>query len=324
MKTDSITSERRLRIKGQRCGDSTRRESLEFSSKILYRQPGMMHFDEKGMWGFRLERDSTFRGVYMAGMGVCEDPSCPCTVVTIGCKASDPAPDALMGVPYMFSLDLDTRKLVKTPTREGHQDSTEFGRSFVRELEEADWAHLRDIFLSAKRSLTENLNPEKVKYQFYASEIEDKSIMISYINVFPFEDKLHFTCDSREHLVSDYYCLKSSCRCKDVHLVFHEQSADSRSNSPIAGSLTYSYDSQTHRFDEDSRRVLERVEILFHSLKTARPDLASVIRKRHKTLRLLYGKSLLKNHPPSSPLKVGRNDPCPCGSGRKFKHCCGR
>ena len=22
--------------------------------------------------------------------------------------------------------------------------------------------------------------------------------------------------------------------------------------------------------------------------------------------------------------KVGRNDPCPCGSGRKFKACCGR
>ncbi|MCJ7548445.1 MAG: SEC-C domain-containing protein, partial [Anaerolineae bacterium] len=21
---------------------------------------------------------------------------------------------------------------------------------------------------------------------------------------------------------------------------------------------------------------------------------------------------------------VGRNDPCPCGSGRKYKHCCGR
>jgi SEC-C motif domain protein len=22
--------------------------------------------------------------------------------------------------------------------------------------------------------------------------------------------------------------------------------------------------------------------------------------------------------------KIGRNDPCPCGSGRKYKHCCGR
>lgn len=22
-------------------------------------------------------------------------------------------------------------------------------------------------------------------------------------------------------------------------------------------------------------------------------------------------------------MKVGRNDPCPCGSGKKAKHCCG-
>ncbi|HHX20350.1 MAG TPA: hypothetical protein GX722_01040 [Clostridiales bacterium] len=22
--------------------------------------------------------------------------------------------------------------------------------------------------------------------------------------------------------------------------------------------------------------------------------------------------------------KVGRNSPCPCGSGKKYKHCCGR
>ena len=24
------------------------------------------------------------------------------------------------------------------------------------------------------------------------------------------------------------------------------------------------------------------------------------------------------------PHKVGRNDPCPCGSGKKYKYCCGR
>ena len=28
--------------------------------------------------------------------------------------------------------------------------------------------------------------------------------------------------------------------------------------------------------------------------------------------------------PPVKPAKVGRNDPCPCGSGKKFKKCCGR
>ena len=27
---------------------------------------------------------------------------------------------------------------------------------------------------------------------------------------------------------------------------------------------------------------------------------------------------------PATITKVGRNDPCPCGNGRKFKQCCGR
>lgn len=27
---------------------------------------------------------------------------------------------------------------------------------------------------------------------------------------------------------------------------------------------------------------------------------------------------------PTVPLKAGRNDPCPCGSGQKFKKCCAR
>lgn len=28
--------------------------------------------------------------------------------------------------------------------------------------------------------------------------------------------------------------------------------------------------------------------------------------------------------PATAPKKVGRNDPCPCGSGKKYKHCCGK
>ncbi len=31
-----------------------------------------------------------------------------------------------------------------------------------------------------------------------------------------------------------------------------------------------------------------------------------------------------KQRPKVSGKKVGRNDPCPCGSGKKYKHCCGR
>ena len=36
------------------------------------------------------------------------------------------------------------------------------------------------------------------------------------------------------------------------------------------------------------------------------------------------GDGTLKAQPKRSSGKVGRNDPCPCGSGKKYKHCCGK
>ncbi len=39
---------------------------------------------------------------------------------------------------------------------------------------------------------------------------------------------------------------------------------------------------------------------------------------------LLYGDDLAESHEPyKAPQKVGRNDPCPCGSGKKYKKCHG-
>jgi preprotein translocase subunit SecA len=43
-----------------------------------------------------------------------------------------------------------------------------------------------------------------------------------------------------------------------------------------------------------------------------------------------YDAALGADEPPPKPQparagqKIGRNDPCPCGSGRKYKHCHGK
>lgn len=40
--------------------------------------------------------------------------------------------------------------------------------------------------------------------------------------------------------------------------------------------------------------------------------------------RWLYAKGEVSaNHPPLHVVKIGRNEPCPCGSGKKYKKCCG-
>jgi len=33
--------------------------------------------------------------------------------------------------------------------------------------------------------------------------------------------------------------------------------------------------------------------------------------------------SSTRTEPRTAPRKVGRNEPCPCGSGKKYKRCCG-
>ncbi len=52
--------------------------------------------------------------------------------------------------------------------------------------------------------------------------------------------------------------------------------------------------------------------------------------RRKQRLRLVYsrGEEGQEERPKQQPIrrgqKIGRNDPCPCGSGKKFKKCCGR
>jgi preprotein translocase subunit SecA len=55
---------------------------------------------------------------------------------------------------------------------------------------------------------------------------------------------------------------------------------------------------------------------------------------QHDLVHLIFRASIVKKEAPvqtqfqkkaiPAGKKVGRNDPCPCGSGKKYKHCCGR
>ena len=46
--------------------------------------------------------------------------------------------------------------------------------------------------------------------------------------------------------------------------------------------------------------------------------------KTNKIVKTNDGKEALKSSPKKSDKKIGRNDKCPCGSGRKYKQCCGK
>ncbi|MBM3173405.1 MAG: preprotein translocase subunit SecA, partial [Chloroflexi bacterium] len=64
---------------------------------------------------------------------------------------------------------------------------------------------------------------------------------------------------------------------------------------------------------------------LFQSLlDSIQHDMARIIYKVNVTLQEPQQQRLPQKMAVPAGKKVGRNEPCPCGSGKKYKHCCGR
>ena len=73
------------------------------------------------------------------------------------------------------------------------------------------------------------------------------------------------------------------------------------------------------RGDEEERESIWRMAEALHPGASAGPDI------REQQDRAIAGsQGAERPQPIERAMRVGRNDPCPCGSGKKFKKCCGR
>jgi preprotein translocase subunit SecA len=66
----------------------------------------------------------------------------------------------------------------------------------------------------------------------------------------------------------------------------------------------------------------EVVEKIFW-VQIAREEDVHEIEQQQRKQRLVFNLSEDVPQQPAKSNKVGRNDPCPCGSGKKYKKCCG-
>ncbi len=71
-------------------------------------------------------------------------------------------------------------------------------------------------------------------------------------------------------------------------------------------------------FDEMVEKIREDTSTLLLNFKIERPP---VMRKPDRPVQMQTNQKFVQA---KSTKVVGRNDPCPCGSGKKYKHCCGK
>lgn len=127
-----------------------------------------------------------------------------------------------------------------------------------------------------------------------------------------------FEIDDRLFSAEEFYCLNPDCTCDEATVDFAE--IFGRDDSEFAGSV---------RVQIPTLKVIK-----WHSSPSEKQlvhQLWDVFQARHRTReRLAEHRLRMKEIRPVSPVapapaladRVGRNDLCPCGSGKKFKRCC--
>jgi hypothetical protein len=166
------------------------------------------------------------------------------------------------------------------------------------------------------------------------------------------EYSFFFAFEGREFLVEDHYCANPECDCQEVHLEFWERVHEIYPKRGITirqrlmATFTLAGKLKETRFSQESAPTtkhlllawLRRCSVHFPECRRRYEILKEVGARSFPTPprsapppRLHVHRRPVQSAPstrrvskvPSSQ-RVGRNDPCPCGSGLKFKRCCAR
>lgn len=203
--------------------------------------------------------------------------------------------------------------------------------SFARRLETAmgseDWRMQFDLFHNAKEGSIVDCDYRKLDIPdlpFDVATIEDHSEMVMFTDIFPSALILPAMVDGTEFLVLDQYCVRKDCGCRSVVLSFVPV-VDGRGLLEHQQAL-YEYRSGKVEIIPPLQAGRPRPERIIEAMIAVNGQAAKELAKRHSAIRLVYRRFLEKRETRRAPvddLRVGRNDPCPCGSGKKYMRCHG-
>lgn len=258
---------------------------------------------------------------YRYEASVCQNPTCKCEQVSLKCFTD--IGEAGSDSPVCLEMDLRRREIANFKKLEADPATQALANAVVAETGQEEWEQFGRIYWELKQYWTEHSDLDEVEVSFPPDVLS--GTMVGYYEIFPFARRLEFTHGQETWLVDDQYCCNPKCPCEEAALSFLRLSAEPARRDPLLPSLTVGYRYAQGKISrlESQEEPQYSAQGLLESLKRARADLDSVLADRHSLLRRLVRRSLKIQTNHSRTPKIGRNDPCPCGSGKKWKRCCG-
>ena len=286
-------------------------------------------------------RFSSYPHAFRVEISRCHNLECECTEVTFKLKetAADARPaDGLLA--FDVRIDGEAWKEVDPPPRS--PQVAELVREFLDDYPARERASLKEACRKKKqtaRRLREyRIDPQLIgerRLISFGEIISERGSIASGGRSCAFR----FEHEGVEYLVDDLYCPNSDCHCREVNLLFWrcvpvEEPGEGivteecfMAKVPFDGrmEIVKTYDCPLRSAEEiystwwkRERGELDRLEWRYQKVREIARRSAP---PRPKTA---LRPDLLPERPVRSGSRVGRNDRCPCGSGKKYKRCCGQ
>lgn len=268
-----------------------------------------------------IQRNGTIQH-YECTLFCCESPVCTCGTVEVDFSPRNPTERSQSGSSYRVEFDVLRKKIASEDERKVSKENLAFANLLLSSMDDADFEFLWKRYFAHKNEMTEQAPLDSIMAEFDFREIEEDGLMAVYRDILPYSESLFVHLKGEKCVALDQYCLRSKCPCTDAILTF--VSVDEESDHSDKELFTVSVNYAKKRWSAvEAQEVAVDLEAAQSAMEEQIPDIYERLRKRHIKLKGIYA-HCRKRHfkQPLQVPKVGRNDPCPCGSGKKFKKCC--
>jgi hypothetical protein len=260
---------------------------------------------------------------YECTLSACPSPACGCQVIYLDMTRIVARGDDTQTPCRHVEIDLLDKSLGFNNKKDLSQEKLQFAELFLSSLNEDDYDLLFKKHFEIKNRLTEDAKPDSIDALFDYQEIERDGMKSGYNEVLPYADRLYVTLEDKKYIVDDQYCLQPNCSCTDATLCVLTSDETAKRLEVICW-VDVNYKKKVWELVEDGPLKIS-LDTLRSAIEKEIPHFYDTLHKRHVRLKSIYACCKKKHYAAKQPLvlpKVGRNDPCPCGSGKKFKKCC--
>jgi len=262
--------------------------------------------------------------LYQVGLSYCENPCCSCGTVGLVCSPGEAEASTDESSPLFFQVDVNRKELLP-PNEEVPNYNQDLGQSVVPRFSPEDWGLLSEYCTEFKHQITESTPDDEIDAYFPEESIEQDGAMVGIMEILPHVEYRTIALDGKSYMVDELYCVRTGCNCARVSMglwpMEEVEAGNVTSEFPV---IVLDYKAGQCEVERDGCEESEFVRRLAATIVTG--NYKSWFKKRHTRMKNLYKGYRLRHSQPQtivSDEKIGRNDPCPCGSGKKHKKCCG-